>query len=35
VVAYADRAMTRLHRKYIKLVMGKGKKSQVAVGGRP
>jgi transposase len=29
VVAYANRAMTRLHRKYIKLV--KGKKSQVAV----
>jgi transposase len=31
IVAYANRAMTRLTRKCIKLVMGKGKKSQVAV----
>lgn len=31
VVAYANRAMARLHRKYLRLVMGKGRKSQVAV----
>lgn len=31
IVAYANRAMTRLHHKYMKLVMGKGKKGQVAV----
>lgn len=31
VVAYANRAMARLHRKYVRLVLGKGRKSQVAV----
>jgi transposase len=31
VVAYAERAAARLHRKYMKLVLGKGRKNQVAV----
>jgi transposase len=30
VVAYANRAAARLHRKYVRLVLGKGRKSQVA-----
>ena len=31
VIAYANRAMARLHRKYMRLVMDKNRKSQVAV----
>jgi hypothetical protein len=31
VVAYANRAMARLHRKYVRLVLGRARKSQVAV----
>jgi transposase len=31
VVAYAERATARLHHKYMKLVLGKGRKTQVAV----
>jgi transposase len=31
LIAYADRAIARLHRKYMKLVIGKGRKTQVAV----